>query len=162
MGAIVRTFLATGGRYLQKARDQIHRSLELRVDQVDLLQLHNLVEPREWEVALGPGGALGKQPSRRASKVLVRFIGVTGHGATIARAQAAQSGCFDFDSVLLPCSTSCRILGLRRFKTLMALCRERDVAVQTIKSIAHGRQATHTPRGTSHWKTRLTGQCTGC
>ncbi len=53
-------FLATktGERTYEKARDQIHRSLErLRVDQVDLLQLHNLAEPQEWEVAMGPGGA---------------------------------------------------------------------------------------------------------
>ncbi|HXV43428.1 MAG TPA: aldo/keto reductase, partial [Anaerolineae bacterium] len=44
-------FLATktGERTYQKARDEFHRSLErLRVDQVDLLQLHNLVDPQEW------------------------------------------------------------------------------------------------------------------
>ncbi len=54
-------FLATktGERTRQAAYDQIRRSLErLRVDQVDLIQLHNLVDPIEWETALGPGGAL--------------------------------------------------------------------------------------------------------
>ena len=54
-------FLATktGERTYQKARDQFHHSLErMRVDSVDLLQLHNLVDPIEWETALGPGGAL--------------------------------------------------------------------------------------------------------
>ena len=45
-----RFFLATktGERTYQAARDQIHRSLErLRVDQVDLIQLHNLAQPDE-------------------------------------------------------------------------------------------------------------------
>jgi aryl-alcohol dehydrogenase-like predicted oxidoreductase len=48
-------FLATktGERTSQAAYDEIRRSLErLRVDQVDLIQLHNLVDPAEW----GAGG----------------------------------------------------------------------------------------------------------
>ncbi|MCI0776998.1 MAG: aldo/keto reductase, partial [Chloroflexi bacterium] len=79
-------FLATktGERTYQGARDQFHHSLErLRVDSVDLLQLHNLVEPTEWETALGPGGALEAAVEAR-EQGLVRFIGVTGHGTTIA------------------------------------------------------------------------------
>src|SRR3954471_20597971 len=51
-------FLATktGERTYQKAKDQIAQSLErLQVDQVDLIQLHNLVDPIEWQTALGPG-----------------------------------------------------------------------------------------------------------
>ena len=49
-------FLATktGERTYQAAKVQFHRSLErLQVDSVDLIQLHNLAEPEEWEVALG-------------------------------------------------------------------------------------------------------------
>src|SRR5262245_59016673 len=56
-----RFFLATktGERTYAGARDQIRRSLErLRVDQVDLIQLHNLAQEDEWQTALGPGGAL--------------------------------------------------------------------------------------------------------
>ena len=59
-------FLATktGERTSQAAYDQIRRSLErLRVDHVDLIQLHNLVDPAEWEMALGPAqGAGGGHP----------------------------------------------------------------------------------------------------
>src|ERR1051325_5448020 len=54
-------FLATktGERTKDKAREEIHRSLvRLRVSRVDLLQLHCLVDPAEWETALGPDGAL--------------------------------------------------------------------------------------------------------
>src|SRR5687768_9413921 len=40
----------TGERTAVAAHDQIRRSLErLRIDQIDLIQLHNLVEPDEWE-----------------------------------------------------------------------------------------------------------------
>src|SRR5688572_21553590 len=54
-------FLATktGERTAGPAYDEFRRSLDrLGVSQVDLLQLHNLVEPQGWQTALGPGGAL--------------------------------------------------------------------------------------------------------
>lgn len=99
-----RFFLATktGERTYQAARDGIRRSLErLRVDQVDLIQLHNLTDPAEWEVAMGPGGALEAAIEAR-QEGLARFIGVTGHG-TIAPSIHLQSlERFPFDSVLLP------------------------------------------------------------
>src|SRR5262245_45867189 len=99
-------FLATktGKRTYQEARDEFHRSLErLRVDQVDLLQLHNLVDPQEWETALGPGGALEAAIEAR-DQGLVRYIGVTGHGITIAAMHKRSLERFAFDSVLLPYS----------------------------------------------------------
>src|SRR3954452_12844528 len=79
-------FLATktGERTFQAAYDQIRRSLErLRTDHVDLIQLHNLVDPTEWETAMGPGGALEAAVKARDER-LVQFIGVTGHGVTVA------------------------------------------------------------------------------
>jgi aryl-alcohol dehydrogenase-like predicted oxidoreductase len=145
-------FLATktGRRTYQEARDEIHRSLErLRVDHVDLIQLHNLVDPIEWDIALSPGGALDAAVEAR-EQGLVRFIGVTGHGTQIAATHKRSLERFDFDSVLLPYSY---IVMQNRgyaedFEALMALCRERNVAVQTIKSIARrpwsGRPATRT------------------
>ncbi|PMP83872.1 MAG: aldo/keto reductase, partial [Roseiflexus castenholzii] len=101
-----RFFLATktGERTYQRARDEIRRSLErLRVDQIDLIQLHNLVDPQEWEQALGPGGALEAAIEAR-DLGLVRFIGVTGHGVTVAAQHRRALERFPFDSVLLPYS----------------------------------------------------------
>src|SRR5947209_19071399 len=75
-------FLATktGERSYSAARDEIHRSLErLRVNRVDLVQLHNLVDPIEWDQAMNPGGAL-EAALEAQREGLVRFIGVTGHG----------------------------------------------------------------------------------
>ncbi len=99
-------FLATktGERTAEKAREEIRRSLErLQVDQVDLLQLHHLIDPGEWETALAPGGAL-EAAVRAREEGLVRFIGVTGHGLTAAAMHARALARFDFDSVLLPFS----------------------------------------------------------
>jgi aryl-alcohol dehydrogenase-like predicted oxidoreductase len=141
-------FLATktGKRTYQEARDEFHRSLErLRVDQVDLIQLHNLAEPDEWEVAMGPGGALEAVVEAR-EQGLVRFIGVTGHGVQIAAMHKRSLERFDFDSVLLPYS----YIMMQNpqyaadFEALYALCQERNVAVQTIKSI------TRRPWGDQH------------
>ena len=95
-------FLATktGERTYQQAREEFHRSLErLRVDQVDLIQLHNLVDPQEWEVAMGPGGALEAVVEAR-EEGLVRFIGVTGHADPVVVRQSFER--WPFDTVLLP------------------------------------------------------------
>jgi aryl-alcohol dehydrogenase-like predicted oxidoreductase len=133
-------FLATktGERDRTGAREEIHRSLDrLGVDHLDLLQLHNLVDVIEWETALSEGGALQAAAEAR-EQGLVRFIGVTGHGLTVPRMHFRSLERFPFDSVLLPYSyvqmRDERYAG--DFAALMALCSERGVAVQTIKSIS--------------------------
>jgi aryl-alcohol dehydrogenase-like predicted oxidoreductase len=134
-------FLAskTGERTAVKAREQIHRSLKrLKVEQVDLIQLHNLVDPQEWETALGPGGALEAAIEAR-DHGLVRFIGITGHGLSVARMHLRALERFDFDSVLLPFSyvIAQSEQYINEFWNLAGICQSRNVAVQTIKSIVH-------------------------
>jgi len=135
-------FLATKTekRTYQEARDQIHQSLErMRVDQIDLIQLHNLVDPEEWEIAMGPGGALEAAIEAR-EQGLVRFIGVTGHGVMAPVMHMRSLERFDFDSVLLPYNypLAQNPEYAENFDKLLAICQERNVAVQTIKSIARG------------------------
>jgi aryl-alcohol dehydrogenase-like predicted oxidoreductase len=145
-----RFFLATktGEREYKGAREEIRRSLErLGVDHVDLIQLHNLVDVIEWEFALREGGALQAAVEAR-DEGLVRFIGVTGHGLTVARMHKRSLERFPFDSVLAPYN----YVQMRDpvyaadFEALAAVCVERGVALQTIKSIAlapwHGREQT--------------------
>jgi aryl-alcohol dehydrogenase-like predicted oxidoreductase len=145
-----RFFLATktGERQRGAAHDEIRRSLErMGVDHVDLLQLHNLADPIEWDVALSPGGALEAALEAR-EEGLVRAIGVTGHGTQIAATHRRSLERFDFDSVLLPYNyvTMRNPYYASNFDALYATCQERGVAMQTIKSIGlrHWRDRPHT------------------
>jgi aryl-alcohol dehydrogenase-like predicted oxidoreductase len=138
-----RFFLATktGERTGDGARASLERSLtRLGVDHVDLIQLHNLVEPDEWEVAHGPGGAV-EALSRARDEGLVRFIGVTGHGLRIAGMHLRSLERFDFNSVLLPYNYA--LMSADQYRTdveaLLGVCEQRGVAVQTIKSVARRR-----------------------
>jgi aryl-alcohol dehydrogenase-like predicted oxidoreductase len=129
----------TGERKAAGAREELHRSLDrLGVDHVNLWQLHALADPIEWEIALSPGGALEAAIEAR-EQGLVRGIGVTGHGLQIAATHRRSLERFDFDSVLLPCNyvTMQNTYYAGNFNALLATCQERDIAVQTIKSIAH-------------------------
>jgi len=97
-------FLATktGKRDEKGAREELQRSLDrLDVARVDLWQLHSLADPIEWDQALSPGGALDAALLAR-EEGLIRWIGVTGHGAQIAATHRRSLDRFDFDSVLLP------------------------------------------------------------
>ena len=136
-------FLATktGERTGDAARAGLERSLErLGVDHVDLIQLHNLVEEDEWEVAHGPGGAL-EALVRARDEGLARFVGVTGHGLRIARMHTRSLERFDYDSVLLPYNFLLLTDdGYRAdVETLLGLCEQRNVAIQTIKAVARRR-----------------------
>ena len=138
-------FLATktGERDARGARESLERSLErLGVEQVDLIQLHNLVDVQEQERALGPGGALEALVAAR-DEGLVRFIGVTGHG-TFAPARHLESlRRFPFDSVLAPLNFAMLAQPeyANDFQELYSTCRQRGVAFQIIKSIARRRWA---------------------
>jgi aryl-alcohol dehydrogenase-like predicted oxidoreductase len=147
-----RFFIATktDAREKDAARAELHRSLErLGVDHVDLWQLHNLADPIEWDTALGPGGAIEAAVEAR-QQGLVKWIGVTGHGAQIAANHRRSLARFDFDSVLLPYNFVTMRLPYyaENFEALARTCAERNVAVQTIKSIAArpwlGRQRSRT------------------
>jgi len=135
-------FLATktGSRSAREAREDLHRSLErLRVGSVDLIQMHSLGHPDDWDQAMGPDGALEALVEARRQG-LARFIGVTGHGWTIAAMHRRSLARFDFDSILLPYNfvMAQNERYRRAFDEVTAICRERNVAVQTIKSIARG------------------------
>ncbi|TMC53594.1 MAG: aldo/keto reductase [Chloroflexi bacterium] len=134
-------FLATKGdrRDEKGAREEIQRSLDrLGVARVDLWQIHALADPIEWDQALSPGGALDAALWARAEG-LIRWIGVTGHGAQIAATHRRSLDRFDFDSVLLPYNyvTMQNAYYRENFEAVVKTCQERNVAVQTIKSIAH-------------------------
>jgi aryl-alcohol dehydrogenase-like predicted oxidoreductase len=128
----------TGGRTYDDAKRDIHRSLKrLDREHVDLIQLHNLVDPIDWDTALSPKGALEACVEAR-EQGLVRFIGITGHGSQVAATHLRSLERFDFDTVMLPYN----YLMMQEahyaavFDRLVAMCEERNVVVQTIKAIA--------------------------
>jgi aryl-alcohol dehydrogenase-like predicted oxidoreductase len=144
-------FLATKTeeRTGDRARASLERSLtRLGVDHVDLIQLHDLVEEDEWEVAHGSGGAL-EALLRARDEGLTRFIGVTGHGLRIARMHLRSLDRFDYDSVLFPYNfTLLSNSGYRSdVEELLGVCEDRGTAVQTIKAIARRRWQEPTPAG---------------
>ena len=133
-------FLAskTGHRTYEKAKKQIHASLErMQVDQIDLIQMHNLTQADQWETAMGSGGAM--EALLEAKELgLVRFLGVTGHG-TYAPAMHLQSlEAYPFDSILVPYNYAMmqQPQYADDFNALYNMCQNRGVAMQTIKSIA--------------------------
>jgi aryl-alcohol dehydrogenase-like predicted oxidoreductase len=154
-------FLATktGERSYEGAWGELRRSLErLRVDTIDLWQLHNLVDPAEWEEAMGPRGALEAAVEAR-DQGLVRFIGVTGHGVTVAAMHRRSLERFPFDSVLLPLNYTMmqNPAYAADFDALAETCRESNVAMQTIKSLTVGRWA-EKERTTRTWYEALSEQ----
>lgn len=149
----------TGERRAEQAREELQRSLErLGTDHVDLWQLHNLADPIEWDRALSPGGVIDAAVRAREDG-LVRFIGVTGHGTQIVANHLRSLKRFDFDSVLAPYNylTLQNPYYAENFDALQALCTERNVAVQTIKSIAY-RPWMGRDRTTSTWYEPLQAQ----
>ena len=154
-------FLATKTekRTYEEAKESLLRSFErMRVDEVDLIQLHYLVGEEEWEVAMGPGGALEYLQEAR-DQGLVKYIGVTGHDVAIARMHQKSLERFDFDSVLFPYNYLMMQNDTYRagFNEVVRICKDRNTAIQTIKSITRrpypAEQRTH-----ATWYEPLTDQ----
>ena len=140
----------TGQRKAQPAKEELHRSLDrMGIDHIDLWQLHNLADPIEWDTALSPGGVV-EAALEAKQQGLIGGIGITGHGTQIAATHRRSLERFDFDSVLLPYNyiTMQSEYYAENFDALLATCAERNLAVQTIKSIAYqpwmAQEHTHT------------------
>ena len=150
-----RFFLATktGERSYAGAKASVERSRQrLQVDSIDLIQLHNLVNEQEWESAFADDGALQALIEARDAGH-VRFIGVTGHGTTVARRHRESLARFAFDSVLVPYNHP--MLAQPEYaadvEALLSECRNRNVAVQTIKAIARRRWSEGAPGKRFSW-----------
>ena len=155
-------FLATktGERTYQKAREEIHRSLDrLQTDTLDLIQLHAVTQDEELEIALGPGGALEAAIEAR-SQGLVRFIGITSHTTYSPQILTRAIERFEFTSVLLPFNFPMMQIPqyAEGFRRLAAVCKERGIAMQTIKSICRRPWPENTQHFASCWYEPLPDQ----
>lgn len=132
-------FLATKTekRTYKEAWQELENSRKrLQTDVIDLWQMHVLVDEEGWQTAMGPDGAL-KAFLEAREKGIVRFLGVTGHGLQAPLFHMRSLEKHDFNSVLLPWNYP---MSLNRdyranFEQLAQLCRQKEVALQTIKSI---------------------------
>lgn len=99
----------------------------LKTDYVDLLQLHNPASPPDPD---DPESAYaGAVEARR--KGMTRFIGITNHRLTVARA-AVESGLYD--TLQFPLSSISSDEDLR----LPELCKDRDVGLIAMKALSGG------------------------
>lgn len=135
-------FLATKTehRTYKDAMEHLHRSLDLlRTDHIDLWQMHILVKPDECETAMRPDGVLEAFVEAK-KQGLVRFLGVTGHYTVVPWMHKRSLEAFDFDSVLLPYNYAMwqNETYVHDFEALERICHERNVAMQTIKSVTRG------------------------
>ncbi|MGC9398419.1 MAG: aldo/keto reductase [Anaerolineae bacterium] len=155
-------FLATKTerRTYDGAWRELEESLErMGIDGVDLWQMHFLIGEEEWETAMGPDGALKAFVEAREQGI-VNYLGVTGHELVVPKMHLRSLKRFDFDSVLLPYNYPLykNPQYAADFEALLALCEERNVAVQTIKSLARRRWPEDAERTHAVWYQPLTEQ----
>jgi aryl-alcohol dehydrogenase-like predicted oxidoreductase len=149
-------FLATktGERTYQAAKEELQRSLErMRVDSVDLWQMHFLADEEGWQTAFGPGGVLEAFIEAK-EQGLTRFLGVTGHGLQVVDFHRRSLEQYDFDSILLPYNPLLMDNPeyAAGFNALVATCQQRNTAVQTIKSLSSGPWNGHKQNRTTWYK----------
>lgn len=155
-------FLATktGDRLYKEAKESIHRSLErMRTDHLDLIQLHAVTQDDELVTALGSDGALQAAVEAR-QQGLVRFIGITSHTLHAPTIHMRALEQFDFDSVLLPLNYPLWQNPQYRadFEALTRVCQQKNVALQTIKSVCRRPWPEGAQRFADCWYEPLTDQ----
>lgn len=124
----------------KEAKEQLYRSLDrLQTDHVDLLQVHNLTDVVFRELAMGPEGTF-ELLNEAKEEGLTRFIGITGHGAQAPLMHLQSLQRFRPDSIILPCNYLMMQIPQYRenFARLGRCCREKGIAIQTIKAAARG------------------------
>ncbi len=123
-----------------EAREQLHRSLQrLRVEALDLYQLHAVTTMAELERCFAPGGSMEAILEAR-DEGLTRFIGITSHGLQAPAVEMAALERFDFDSLLFTLNANLWANDeYRRDATaLLQMAAEREVGTMVIKAFARG------------------------
>ncbi|HEX2234863.1 MAG TPA: aldo/keto reductase [Actinomycetota bacterium] len=138
LGASVFLATKTGERTRDGARRSIEASLErLRVDRVDLLQLHAIGDEAELDAVTARGGALEAAIEAR-DEGLVGGIGITGHGHGAPSTHLEALRRFPFDTVLTPLNYVLygREPYRRNYDALAAETTRQDAALLIIKALA--------------------------
>ena len=150
-----KVFLATKTeeRTYKGAKEELYRSFDkLKVDSVDLWQMHVLVDPDEWKTAMSENGALQAFIEAK-EEGLVKFLGVTGHETIAPWMHLKSLEKYPFNSVLLPYnSTMLQNENYRKgFEQLASICRKKNIALQAIKTIAKGQKQENSGNKFATW-----------
>ena len=135
-----RIFLSTktGERDRDAARREIEASLQrLRVDSVDLIQLHAVCDLDDLDRATRDGGSL-QAASEAKEEGLAGAVGITGHGHGAPATHLEALSRYPFDTVLTPWNY---ILSTdesyhRDFEALVDEIKRQDAGLMTIKTIS--------------------------
>jgi aryl-alcohol dehydrogenase-like predicted oxidoreductase len=135
-----RIFLSTktGLREKDAAKRQIQDSLErLRVDNVDLLQLHAVGDLEDLDRATGPGGSL-EAAIEAKEEGLIGGIGITGHGNEAPATHLEALGRYPFDTVLTPWNYILSTDENYRadYEALVEEIRRQDAGLMIIKTVS--------------------------
>ena len=152
-----RIFLSTktGDREGDAARRSIENSLKrLRVDSVDLIQLHAIGDLEDLDRATGPGGSL-EAAIRAKEEGLVGAIGITGHGNEAPATHLEALRRYPFETVLTPWNF---ILSTdddyrRDFEALVAEIKRQDAGLMAIKAISKRNWPEGDPEGDQRYTT---------
>ena len=152
-----RIFLSTktGDREGDAARRSIENSLQrLRVDSVDLIQLHAIGDLEDLDRATGPGGSL-EAAIRAKEEGLVGAIGITGHGNEAPATHLEALNRYPFDTVLTPWNF---ILSTdddyrRDFRALVGEIKRQDAGLMAIKAISKRNWPEGDPEGDQRYTT---------
>jgi len=118
-------------RDAQSAMADLENSLRmLRTDYIDLYQLHQIAQEKDWNTVTGPGGALEAAVKAR-DQGKVRFIGVTSHSIEMA-VKMIKTGLFS--SIQFPFN----FIEDGAKDSLHTTAREMDLGILAMKPFAGG------------------------
>ena len=133
-----------GAKTAVRDRDGAWRDVEsimrrMNIEDFDLFQLHSVGNMEQLELATASGGSLETLVEMR-EQGLTKWLGITGHGPGVPGTILEALERFDFDTVMFPLNpAAARDAGYRDVtESLLAVCEERNIGVQTIKMIARG------------------------
>jgi aryl-alcohol dehydrogenase-like predicted oxidoreductase len=130
----------TTERTKQGAWDEMQRSLKLlQTETFDLYQCHAITTMEELDSVTMKGGALEAFVEAR-QRGLIKYIGITGHGADAPKIYLEALKRFDFDSVLFPLNfvQMANPDFRKNAEELIATCKAKDVGTMIIKTITKG------------------------
>jgi predicted aldo/keto reductase-like oxidoreductase len=131
-----------------EAHGELQASLKrLRVDSLDLYQLHAVTTLQQLDLCFARGGAMEALLEAR-DEGQTRYVGITSHGLQAPSVILEALDRFDFDSVLFPLNFKLWADPSYRqaAKALLRTAEERDVGTMVIKAVARGPWAKEAPR----------------